>query len=173
MKDKFWYVRLSPNHRFLHYGDCDEKNIPALDELPDKLPVVEIRNLVTGKDCPHIKDARYVSKILNKGKSNNAKIQNSFRKQKTMSQYAFSLILDSNEPGSLDFVAPDQQTYDYWIDGINALLGRILFLIVQQIIIDEQQLCAKHFPCGLYHDFATDTGFSSEARTNLEARKRC
>jgi len=39
------------------------------------------------------------------------------------SQYAFSLILDSNEVGSLDFVAPDQQTFDYWIDGINALLG--------------------------------------------------
>lgn len=24
-KDKFWYVRLSPNHKVLHYGDCDEK----------------------------------------------------------------------------------------------------------------------------------------------------
>nr|CAG4649148.1 EOG090X02BW [Scapholeberis mucronata]SVE93490.1 EOG090X02BW [Scapholeberis mucronata] len=102
VKDKFWYVRLSPNHRVLHYGDCDEKAIPALDELTDKLPIVDIRTLVTGKDCPHMKDL--------KGK-------------KTSSQYPFSLLLDSNDAGSLDFVAPDQQTFDYWVDGINALLG--------------------------------------------------
>nr|CAG4635993.1 EOG090X02BW [Eubosmina coregoni]SVE69673.1 EOG090X02BW [Eubosmina coregoni] len=102
VKDKFWYVRLSPNHRVFHYGDCDEKNVPALDELPEKLPVVEIRSLVTGKECPHMKDVR--------GK-------------KTTFQYAFSLMLDSNDTQSLDFVAPDQQTFDYWVDGINALLG--------------------------------------------------
>lgn len=33
-------------------------------------------------------------------------------------------MLDSNDVGSLDFVAPDQQTFDYWVDGINALLGK-------------------------------------------------
>ena len=60
VKEKFWFVRLSPNHRVLHYGDCDEKSGPALDELPNKLPVVDIRALVTGKDCPHMKDARSV-----------------------------------------------------------------------------------------------------------------
>lgn len=32
-------------------------------------------------------------------------------------------MLDSHDVGSLDFVAPDQQTFDYWVDGINALLG--------------------------------------------------
>nr|CAG4638298.1 EOG090X02BW [Cyclestheria hislopi] len=102
IKDKYWYVRLSPNHRVLHYGDCDEKTTPALDELPNKLPVVEIRSLVIGRDCPHVKDAR--------GK-------------KPTSQFPFSLILDSNDTGSLDFAAPDEQTFDYWVDGINALLG--------------------------------------------------
>nr|CAG4636831.1 EOG090X02BW [Ceriodaphnia reticulata]SVE72809.1 EOG090X02BW [Ceriodaphnia reticulata] len=102
VKDKFWYVRLSPNHRVLHYGDCDEKTVPALDELTDKLPIIDIRTLVTGKECPHMKDL--------KGK-------------KTTSQFPFSLMLDSNDVGSLDFVAPDQQTFDYWVDGINALLG--------------------------------------------------
>lgn len=40
-----------------------------------------------------------------------------------MSLYAFSLMLDSNDVASLDLVASDQQTFDYWIDGINALLG--------------------------------------------------
>nr|SVE85367.1 EOG090X02BW [Daphnia pulicaria] len=102
VKDKFWYVRLSPNHRVLHYGDCDEKSVPALDELKEKLSIVDIRTLVTGKDCPHMKDL--------KGK-------------KTTSQFPFSLMLDSHDVGSLDFVAPDQQTFDYWVDGINALLG--------------------------------------------------
>ena len=58
VKDKFWYVRLSPNHRVLHYGDCDEKSVPALDELKEKLSIVDIRTLVTGKDCPHMKDLK-------------------------------------------------------------------------------------------------------------------
>lgn len=53
----------------------------------------------------------------------------SFRGKKTTSQYPFSLMLDSNDVGSLDFVAPDQQTFDYWVDGINALLG--LFISVR------------------------------------------
>ena len=29
IKDKFWFCRLSNNHKFLHYGDCDEKHIPT------------------------------------------------------------------------------------------------------------------------------------------------
>ena len=45
------------------------------------------------------------------------------RSKKTTSNFAFSLILDSNDVGSLDFVASDQQVFDYWVDGINALLG--------------------------------------------------
>ncbi|KAK9309611.1 hypothetical protein QLX08_000828 [Tetragonisca angustula] len=77
IKDKFWYVRLSPNHKVFHYGDCDEKSVPTIDELPTKLAVVEIR----------------------------------------------ALLIDSVEVSSLDFVAPDEQVFDYWTDGINALLG--------------------------------------------------
>ena len=102
IKDKFWYIRLSPNHKVFHYGDCDEKSVPALEELPNKLPVVDIKALVTGKECPHMKDVRG---------------------RKTTHQSAFSLLLDSVEVASLDFVAPDEQVFDYWTDGINALLG--------------------------------------------------
>ena len=101
VKDKFWYVRLSPNHRVLHYGDCDEKKIPSIDELPNKLPVTEISFLMTGKECPHIKEA--------KGK-------------KRTSQLAFSLIVQNDDLASLDFTAPDQEIFDYWVDGINVLL---------------------------------------------------
>ncbi|XP_020298453.1 engulfment and cell motility protein 1 [Pseudomyrmex gracilis] len=102
IKDKFWYVRLSPNHKVFHYGDCDEKSVPTIDELPTKLAVVEIRGLLIGRDCPHMKD---------------------LQRRKTTHQLAFSLVLDSVEVSSLDFVAPDEQVFDYWTDGINALLG--------------------------------------------------
>lgn len=105
IKDKFWYVRLSPNHKLFHYGDCDEKSVPTIDELPTKLAVVEIRGLLTGRDCPHMKD---------------------LQRRKTTHQLAFSLALDSVEVTSLDFVAPDEQVFDYWTDGINALLGKYL-----------------------------------------------
>lgn len=103
IKDKFWYVCLSPNHKVFHYGDCDEKLVPTVDELPNKLAVVEIRSLLTGRDCPHMKD---------------------LQRRKTTHQLAFSLVLDSLEVTSLDFVAPDEQVFDYWTDGVNALLGK-------------------------------------------------
>ncbi|CAG4985678.1 unnamed protein product [Parnassius apollo] len=100
IKDKFWFVRLSPNHKVLHYGDCDEKSTPSLEELGNKLAVSDIKCVVVGKDCPHMKD---------------------LRGRKVTPHLAFSLILKSAEE-SLDFVAPDEQIFDYWTDGINALL---------------------------------------------------
>lgn len=101
IKDKFWYCRLSPNHKVFHYGDCDENIIPSLEELPHKLQVVEIKNLVTGKECPHMKDVK--------------------RTKSTLS-LAFSLIPDSDQE-PLNFVASNDKVFDYWTDGINALLG--------------------------------------------------
>ncbi|PZC80950.1 engulfment and cell motility protein 1 [Helicoverpa armigera] len=101
IKDKFWFVRLSPNHKVLHYGDCDEKSTPSLEELGNKLPVTDMKCVITGKDCPHMKD---------------------LRGRKITPHLAFSLIIKSAEVTSLDFVAPDDQIFDYWTDGINALL---------------------------------------------------
>ncbi|XP_050668642.1 engulfment and cell motility protein 1 [Leptidea sinapis] len=100
-KDKFWFVRLSPNHKVLHYGECDEKSTPSLEELGSKLAVADIKCVVVGKECPHMKDL--------KGKISSPHL-------------AFSLILKAAEVPSLDFVAPDEQIFDYWTDGINALL---------------------------------------------------
>ncbi|KAG7261429.1 hypothetical protein CRUP_015566 [Coryphaenoides rupestris] len=56
--DKFWYCRLSPNHKVLHYGDLEESpqaEVPH-DSLQDKLPVADMKAVVTGKDCPHMKE---------------------------------------------------------------------------------------------------------------------
>ncbi|CAB3222596.1 unnamed protein product [Arctia plantaginis] len=101
IKDKFWFVRLSPNQKVLHYGDCDEKSTPSLEDLSNKLAVADIKCVITGKDCPHMKD---------------------LRGRKTTPHLAFSLIPKSSEIPSLDFVAPDEQIFDYWTDGVNALL---------------------------------------------------
>ncbi|XP_077285438.1 engulfment and cell motility Ced-12 [Arctopsyche grandis] len=102
IKDKFWFVRLSPNHKVLHYGDCDEKSNPSVEELSGKLVITDIKGLIVGKECPHVKDKK------------GGKIPH---------HLAFSLTLDSVDMTSLDFVAPDEQVFDYWTDGINALLS--------------------------------------------------
>lgn len=102
-KDKFWYARLSPNHKVIHYGDCDEKTVPTLEELTNKVTVNDIKQLLEGKECPHMKE---------------------MRTRKNAGNLAFSITLDCMENTTLDFVAPDETTFHYWTDGINALLGQ-------------------------------------------------
>ncbi|XP_053265922.1 engulfment and cell motility protein 1 isoform X3 [Podarcis raffonei] len=104
-QDKFWYCRLSPNHKVLHYGDLEETpqgEVPH-DSLQDKLPVADIKAVVTGKDCPHMKE---------KGAKQN----------KEVLELAFSILYDSS--GQLNFIAPDKHEYCVWTDGLNALLGK-------------------------------------------------
>ena len=38
--ERFWYCRLSPNLKFLHYGDCQEGQAPPLENLPNKCEYV-------------------------------------------------------------------------------------------------------------------------------------
>lgn len=102
-KDKFWYARLSPNHKVIHYGDCDEKTVPTLEELSNKIQVFEIKQLLVGKECPHMKELRTRKSALNLG---------------------FSITFDNMDHSTLDFVAPDETIFNYWTDGINALLGQ-------------------------------------------------
>lgn len=100
-KDKFWYARLSPNFKVIHYGDCDEKTVPTLEELSNKVLVIEIKQLLVGKECPHMKEMRARKSAVNVG---------------------FSITFDNMDHATLDFVAPDETTFNYWTDGINALL---------------------------------------------------
>ncbi|GAB0094484.1 engulfment and cell motility protein 1 [Sergentomyia squamirostris] len=101
-KDKFWYVRLSPNHKVIHYGDCDEKTVPTIEELSYKVLVIDIKQLLIGKECPHMKEMRGRKSAVNLG---------------------FSITFDNMDHSTLDFVAPDELTFHYWTDGVNALLG--------------------------------------------------
>nr|KAF6469323.1 engulfment and cell motility 1 [Molossus molossus] len=105
-QDKFWYCRLSPNHKVLHYGDLEESpqgEVPH-DSLQDKLPVADIKAVVTGKDCPHMKE------------------KGALKQNKEVLELAFSILCDSN--CQLNFIAPDKHEYCIWTDGLNALLGK-------------------------------------------------
>uniref|UniRef100_A0A8C3V1F7 Engulfment and cell motility 1 n=1 Tax=Catharus ustulatus TaxID=91951 RepID=A0A8C3V1F7_CATUS len=105
-QDKFWYCRLSPNHKVLHYGDLEESpqgEVPH-DSLQDKLPVADIKAVVTGKDCPHMKE------------------KGALKQNKEVLELAFSILYDSS--GQLNFIAPDKHEYCVWTDGLNALLGK-------------------------------------------------
>ncbi|XP_015780997.1 engulfment and cell motility protein 1 [Tetranychus urticae] len=103
IKDKFWYCRLSNKFKVLYYGDCDENKIPSIDELPHKLAINDIKEMLIGKECAHMKDAK--------------------SSKKSTFALAFSLTSESFQGEPLNFVAPSEKVFDYWTDGINALLG--------------------------------------------------
>uniref|UniRef100_A0A4W5N2Y3 Engulfment and cell motility 1 n=1 Tax=Hucho hucho TaxID=62062 RepID=A0A4W5N2Y3_9TELE len=105
-QDKFWYCRLSPNHKVLHYGDLEEslQGEVTHDSLQEKLPVADIKAVVTGKDCPHMKE------------------KGALKQNKEVQELAFSVLYESDE--YLNFIAPDKHEYCVWTDGLNALLGK-------------------------------------------------
>uniref|UniRef100_A0A8D1EXQ3 Engulfment and cell motility 1 n=1 Tax=Sus scrofa TaxID=9823 RepID=A0A8D1EXQ3_PIG len=118
LPDKFWYCRLSPNHKVLHYGDLEESpqgEVPH-DSLQDKLPVADIKAVVTGKDCPHMKE------------------KGALKQNKEVLELAFSILYDSN--CQLNFIAPDKHEYCIWTDGLNALLGKDMMSDLTQNDLD-------------------------------------
>lgn len=101
IKDKFWVCKLSPNHRTFHYGDLDDNKELQLDELPNRILVSDVTRILIGKDCPHTKDGHM---------------------KKTTVDLAFTMVHMSDHEDFLNFVAVDQKTFCYWIDGLNAIL---------------------------------------------------
>ncbi|KAL7862867.1 hypothetical protein SRHO_G00118510 [Serrasalmus rhombeus] len=69
-----------------------------------EVPVADIKALLTGKDCPHMKE--------NKGKQT-----------KEMLDLAFSITYDVEEY-SLNFIASSRTDFCLWTDGLNVLLGK-------------------------------------------------
>ncbi|CAF96838.1 unnamed protein product, partial [Tetraodon nigroviridis] len=105
-QEKFWFCRLSLNHKVLHYGDLDESpqgEVP-FELLSDKIPISDIKSVVTGKDCPHMKE------------------KSALKQNKEVLELAFSVLYDPDE--TLNFVAPNKYEYCIWTDGLCALLGR-------------------------------------------------
>uniref|UniRef100_A0A8C7R8C8 Engulfment and cell motility 3 n=1 Tax=Oncorhynchus mykiss TaxID=8022 RepID=A0A8C7R8C8_ONCMY len=104
-QDKLWYCRLSPNHKVLHFGDVEEDTeTPPIESLQEKIPVADIKALLTGKDCPHMKE--------NKGKQTKEGLD-----------LAFSITYDVEEY-SLNFIASSRTDFCLWTDGLSVLLGR-------------------------------------------------
>jgi hypothetical protein len=79
---------------------------------------------------------RYVKKMRILQVSDILILHHSLYRNRKPDQYtadlAFSIILDE-EPHSLDFVAPNQRAFDYWTDGINCLLGKLLHIFYSYI----------------------------------------
>ncbi|XP_059507572.1 engulfment and cell motility protein 3 isoform X1 [Stegostoma tigrinum] len=108
-QDKLWYCRLSPNHKVLHYGDVEERDEnPAIELLQEKIPVADIKALVTGKDCPHMKE------------------KSTLKQNREVLDLAFSVLYDA-EDYSLNFIAPTKYDFCLWTDGLNVLLGKELY----------------------------------------------
>ncbi|RUS91972.1 hypothetical protein EGW08_000185 [Elysia chlorotica] len=103
IRDKFWFWRLAPNHKALHYGDCGESEVLPLEHLPNKLPLADIQKLQVGNDCTHIN-------IKAKRSAANSKL-------------AFSLNFENDETDPFCFIASSDTEFDMWTDGLNHLLN--------------------------------------------------
>ncbi|KAM4722037.1 engulfment and cell motility protein 3 [Rhinophrynus dorsalis] len=104
-QDKLWFCRLSPNHKVLHYGDLEDNiDNPSIEMLQEKIPVADIKYVLTGKDCPHMKE------------------KSSGKQNKDIVEQAFSICFDVDS--CLNFIAANHYEFCLWLDGLNALLGR-------------------------------------------------
>ncbi|OWK16003.1 ELMO3 [Cervus elaphus hippelaphus] len=120
--DKLWFCCLSPNHKVLQYGDVEEGvGPPTPESLPEQLPVADIRALLTGKDCPHVRE------------------KGSGKQNKDICELAFSVSYDhGEEEAHLNFIAPSKREFHLWTDGLSALLGNPMGS--EQTRLDLEQL---------------------------------
>ncbi|XP_030892859.1 engulfment and cell motility protein 3 isoform X1 [Leptonychotes weddellii] len=76
---------------------------------PGLLPAVavaDIKALLTGKDCPHVRE------------------KGSGKQNKDLYELAFSISYDHGEADAyLNFIAPSKREFHLWTDGLSALLG--------------------------------------------------
>ncbi|XP_019835241.2 engulfment and cell motility protein 3 isoform X1 [Bos indicus] len=121
-QDKLWFCCLSPKHKVLQYGDVEEGvGPPTPESLPEQLPVADIRALLTGKDCPHVRE------------------KGSGKQNKDVCELAFSVSYDHGEEEAyLNFIAPSKREFHLWTDGLSALLGNPMGS--EQTRLDLEQL---------------------------------
>ncbi|XP_063951529.1 engulfment and cell motility protein 1-like [Lytechinus pictus] len=98
-QDRFWFCRLSPNHKMIHHGDIEtHQSPPSYEALTNKIAVADIQEIQTGKDCQHVRNVRVDGSL------------------------AFSILHQLDH--RLDFIARSQEMFDMWTDGLNVLLGK-------------------------------------------------
>lgn len=102
-QDKFMFCRLAASLKCLHYDECDEHHNPSTQQLSYKMAVSEIKDVLVGKDCPHVK-------------------------KKANATTAFSITTEESfqveRADLLNFIAPNEEVFETWIDGLNVLLDR-------------------------------------------------
>lgn len=106
-RNRYQYWRLAPNHKALHYGDCTESGDPTIEQLQNKVPILEIKQILVGKDCLNVA-----------------------RTRRFQSDFCFAIVVETANPEEKDatffFSLSTDQEYAYhvWVDGINALLNK-------------------------------------------------
>ena len=98
-RDQFFYCRLSPNHKLLHFIDTTSvTQAPTIEQMDKKIQVSEMK-LEVGPTCPH-------ASTLKRGQAQNI----------------FSIFHEGDE--HLDFIAPNETIFSIWVDGLSVLAGR-------------------------------------------------
>ena len=98
-RDQFFYCRLSPNHKLLHFIDTTSvTQAPTIKQMDKKIQVSEMK-LEVGPTCPH-------ASTLKRGQTQNI----------------FSIFYEGDE--HLDFIAPNKTIFSIWVDGLSVLAGK-------------------------------------------------
>ncbi|TKC43572.1 hypothetical protein EI555_011927 [Monodon monoceros] len=93
-----------PSLPALMQGPTCNIKLPETNSPHLSVPVADIKAIVTGKDCPHMKE------------------KSALKQNKEVLELAFSILYDPDE--TLNFIAPNKYEYCIWIDGLSALLGK-------------------------------------------------
>lgn len=102
-QSQYRFVKLHTNHKTIYVGDWNhDKSLPTIEDLEPKMQISDVRDFKTGSECPFLNTKEWKNK-------------------EATARLAFSLL---GENTSLDLVAPDEQTFNYWVDGINNLIQR-------------------------------------------------
>lgn len=100
VKDCYVFVKLSPNLKTFHYGDCSALCEDVdIEELPETIQVSDIEMINTGTSCPQARKA-----------------------PRAVVDLAFSIVVcDDGQP--LNLVAPSTKVCHWWLDGLDILMG--------------------------------------------------
>ncbi|KAG9291106.1 hypothetical protein G9A89_012978 [Geosiphon pyriformis] len=108
---KWRFYRLSPNIKFLHYGDFMEKGDikNGVEDLPERIDLTLVTDIMTGG---YSNQLAMLSGSPPRTKSN------------TGSQDLTFSLMSGAETSLADFVAPNHTQYSEWTDGFNMLFDK-------------------------------------------------
>lgn len=95
------YLKLSQNHKYLHFGDPETSLNPSIENLPKKIQISQIRDIIFS-----------LKEKADKGR---------IRKE----SYPFSIIYNyEGDEKRLDLLTIDSKIFSIWNDGFKILLGQ-------------------------------------------------